>query len=91
MAKLVVRVKVMPEDAGTPISYLLNEITKALEPITIERVWEEPIAFGLKALIFDALVPDEEGSTDKLEQRLSQIKGVGSVIILGVGRYSAKI
>ena len=91
MGQLVVRVKVMPENAEISMSYLLDNIKKGLEPLKMERVWEEPVAFGLKALVFDILIPDEEGSADKLERRLSQIEGVGSITVLGVGRYSTRI
>jgi elongation factor 1-beta len=40
---------------------------------------EQPIAFGLKAIVAVALVSDAEGGSDQLEQSLAALPGVGSV------------
>src|SRR5947199_156284 len=40
---------------------------------------EQPVAFGLKAILAIAVVGDAEGGSDRLEQSLAALPGVGSV------------
>jgi translation elongation factor aEF-1 beta len=40
---------------------------------------EKDVAFGLRALLALAVVPDEAGASDRIEQALSGIPGVSSV------------
>jgi elongation factor 1-beta len=46
----------------------------------------EPVAFGLKALIVYFVMDESIGSTEKLEQKISQINGVESVEVTDVRR-----
>lgn len=47
---------------------------------------EEPVAFGLKALIVVIKVGDIEGGTEKVEEAFSKIKEVESVSVVELGR-----
>ena len=46
----------------------------------------EPIAFGLNALNIIFVMDENRGSTEKLEQKISQIEGVESVEVTDVRR-----
>ena len=57
---------------------------EALEP---DRLEEEPIAFGLKALKFTKIIPDEvEGALPELEEKLNNIEHRQSVETITVSR-----
>ena len=50
------------------------------------RVEIQPIAFGLKALMILFVMEENIGSTERLEQKVSQIEGVESVEVTDVRR-----
>ena len=47
---------------------------------------EQPIAFGLKALLLYVISDESKGSADALEEDLSKIEGVKSVTVTDVRR-----
>ncbi len=91
MAKVLVSIKVYPEDADTDKSQLIEEIKKALpEGYELVRTSELPIAFGYVALKVHIAMPEEtEGGTDKLEKLLSEIKGIQDIEVESVHRLSS--
>jgi len=81
MAKLLVSMKVFPEDITIPLDQLKQQI-QAIVPqdSKILRFDEEPIAFGLNALIVHVLVPeDKQDELEKIENGIKQIKGVSNI------------
>lgn len=52
----------------------------------VDKVEEEPIAFGIKALKLTVVVPDSEGGTEKLEQKLNALPEVGDVQVVDLAR-----
>ena len=54
-------------------------VKKALESMEPNRLEEEPVAFGLKALKFTKIIPDGPGNLEELEKKLNSVDGVGSV------------
>ncbi len=66
--------KIMPESPET-----FEKVKKALEAMEPNRLEEEPVAFGLKAVIFTKIIPDGDGVLEELENKLNGIDGVGSV------------
>lgn len=85
MAEVLVTLKVMPEDAGTDLGSMESEIKK-LREARFNSVEKEPIAFGLVALKPSFVMDDAEGATEKLEEALRQVKGVGGVEVVQVTR-----
>lgn len=85
MAEILVTLKVMPEDADTDMQELVERI-KGLKIGRVDKVEEEPIAFGLVALKPSFIVEEEEGATDKLEEALRGVEGVGDVTVVGATR-----
>lgn len=83
MGQVIAVFKIMPSDIESYDKMkesVLDAVGKA------EKVEEEYIAFGLKALKVTVVLPDAEGGTDVLEQKLAAIEGVGSVELDGIGR-----
>ena len=62
MAQIVASIKIFPEDIIISKDELKEAIKKALpERISLYRIDEEPIAFGLVALLAHVLIPDTGG------------------------------
>lgn len=81
MGEVICVFRIMPKSPER-----FEEIKKALEELKPERLEEEPIAFGLKALKFTKVIPDESGTQDELENKLESIDGIQSVETLTVSR-----
>ena len=73
MGEVIVVFRILPD--GIDSFESVKEQCEALKP---ERLEEEPIAFGLKALKFSKIIPDGPGVMDKLENDINAIKGLGS-------------
>lgn len=81
MAQVLASIKCFPEDIIIPPSVIQEEIKKSLPSFAqVYRIDEEPIAFGLVALIAHILVPDSGGDElDKVEEALKGVKGISQV------------
>ncbi len=66
---------------------LQEQLKKSIpQGVRLHGFSEEPIAFGLKALMVVVKVGDIEGGTEKVEEAFSKIKGVESVSVVELGR-----
>jgi len=78
----------MPENLETNLEELKNQIKSKIESFNsgvFNEAKEEPIAFGLKALIITfALSEDEE--VDSVENEIKKIEGVSSVELIDYRR-----
>ena len=90
MGSIKVVYKVFPEDVVENFDDLKKKIESSLpEFSSIEGYGEEPIAFGLKALLVQASFPeDKTGIVDEFETQLGKIKGVSQVQTMMVRRTS---
>ncbi len=87
MARVGATVKVMPESPKSDLQALRKSLASRVPPaMKLEGFREEPVAFGLKALIASVTLEDAEGGTDPLEEAWSRIEGVQSVQVLEVSR-----
>jgi elongation factor 1-beta len=91
MANLLVRVKVMPKEADTKPLQLLEDIKKRNPQIMVRDHKEEPIAFGLVALVADFMTDDESGAMETIENALRASPLVGEFDVLGASRVSANV
>jgi len=87
MGRVVMLIRVMPVDSEVNLDELAEKIRKEL-PIEFKIVStsREPIGFGMESLIVGISVPEEEGVTDRLEEYLRSIEGVGEVQVEALGR-----
>jgi len=74
MGSVALILNVMPESPDVDLEGL-KAAMRAKVP-SIQDIREEPIGFGLKALKVMAVVSDQGGETDALEEILSKIEGV---------------
>ena len=82
MAEVYLIYRVTPSDPSIDYEKLKNAIKNALEPkYKVDRIDEEEIGFGIKALKVHIRMPEksEEHSSDEIENRLNSIEGVGGV------------
>jgi elongation factor 1-beta len=87
MARVIVTLKVMPEDVDVNIDSLLKRIKKAIPKGTDIRATEIiPVAFGLKALRMNVARDESLGGTDDIEAAISSLKGVAQVEVEMVSR-----
>lgn len=87
MARVGATVKVMPDGPKRDLQALGKGLAaKVPRSMKLEGLREEPVAFGLKALIASVTLEDAEGGTDSLEDAWSRIEGVQSVQVLEVSR-----
>ena len=84
MARVMVSLKIFPSDIIADMNGVKQAITRSLEGIaTIYKFDEEPVAFGLVALVAHILMPEEaSGVMDEVERRLKSINGISEVEVL---------
>ena len=88
MATAGIQFKIMPESVETNLEELTAKIKTAIETFesgVFNEAKEEPIAFGLKALVITMALSEDEES-DAVEQVLSEIEGVSSIELIDYRR-----
>ncbi|MCL1965595.1 MAG: elongation factor 1-beta [Candidatus Bathyarchaeota archaeon] len=90
MGAILVTYKVFPEDIVKDFEPLKTEIIKILpETSKIDGWGEEPVAFGLVALLVQIRFPEDvSGVVDDFEVELGKIKGVSQVQTFQIRRTS---
>ena len=91
MPNLLVRVKILPKEAEIKPQQIVEDIKKLNPEIEIRSTKEEPIAFGLEALVADFLTDDVSGAMDQIEESIKKSQLVGEFEVLGASRISATV
>ena len=88
MGKIVISFKIFPSEATVDLNLLKEKIEKQLPKFASVRGFaEDPIAFGLSALITHIVLPeDRSGVLDEVESHLLKIKEVGQIETIMVRR-----
>jgi len=87
MARVVASIKVYPQDVSISTDMIKEGITKALpSDVQVHKFVEEPIAYGLVALIAHIVFPESEGELEKVENAIKTVEGVGQIEIQMVRR-----
>ena len=82
MGDVICVFRIMPDSPDN-----FDSIKAGLEALQPDRLEEEPIAFGLKALKFTKIIPDEvEGALPELEEKLKNVEHIQSVETITVSR-----
>lgn len=81
MANVLVSMKIFPTDITVNLNQLKQQIEKSLpKDSSVRKFAEEPIAFGLNALIAHILIPeDKSGELEKIENTIRKIEGVSNI------------
>jgi elongation factor 1-beta len=90
MGSVIVTYKVFPEDIMASFDPLKKEIEACLpESSEVTGYGEEPVAFGLVALLVQVKFPEDmTGLVDEFEKKLEGIKGVSQAQTMMVRRSS---
>ena len=89
MAQVVVTLKIMPQSPEVNLSELEGKAKKEIIKFCDSKEFRteiQPVAFGLKALVILFVMDEKIGSTEALEQKISQLDGVESVEVPDVRR-----
>ncbi len=88
MAKVLAAIKIFPSDVSKDLSQLKDQIQRNLpKDVSVLRFQEEPIAFGLVALIATVSMPEEiSGKMDEIEDKLKATEGVSEIQVMTVSR-----
>ena len=89
MAQVVVTLRIMPQNTEVDLEELESKAKQEIVKFCNSQEFKtsiEPIAFGLKALNIIFVMEEAKGSTELLEQKISQIDGVESVEVTDVRR-----
>ena len=90
MGFVVITYKVFPTDIVEDFGPLKKRIESNLpEFATVHAYGEEPVAFGLKALLLQIKFPeDKTGVLDEFEKKIETMEGISQVQTLMVRRIS---
>lgn len=87
MGEVAAKIKIMPSGMDVDLNKLKEELKKVIpEGARLHSFAEEPVAFGLKALVVVVKVGDKEGGTEKVEEAFGKVKGVENVSVEELGR-----
>ncbi len=79
----MVTFKIMPADSDSDLSKIESAVKSK---VNVKKVEREPIAFGLVALKVTVFMMDAEGESDRVEQEIRSIDGVGEVEVVEMSR-----
>lgn len=88
MAQVIITLKIMPTSPEVDLKAIEEKTRELVKEFGAEvgKVEEEPVAFGLKALKIIFVSDESKGSTDALEEKISQLEDVKSVEVVDVRR-----
>ena len=88
MASVVVTFKIMPEDPDQDLIALRDKADKLITAFggAVGKTEEQPVAFGLKAVLIYFVMDEGKGSTDAVEAQICELPGVNSVELTDVRR-----
>ena len=88
MARVLAAIKVFPNDANIDLAALKARIQSSLPSgSTVSKFEEEPVAFGLVAVIAYVVLPeDAAGQMDRVEDAIRSIEQVSQIEVLRMSR-----
>ncbi len=87
MARVIIVIKVMPEDVDIDLEDLMERIKENVPEGTDVNAHEiVPVAFGLSALKIRFSREESMGGTDDIEEAISSLEGVAQVEVEIVSR-----
>ena len=87
MGDVLTTMKIMPDSPDVDLDAIKATIESSMpEGAKLHDMAEEPLAFGLVAIILQFITDDGEGGSEPVEEMVQSIEGVASIEITGVGR-----
>ena len=78
MGSVAITLRIMPDDPETDLEAIKSRVRGTLAG-ALRDLREQPVAFGITAILAVAVVSDAAGGAEELEQSVAAIPGVGSV------------
>ena len=78
MGSVAITLRIMPDNPETDLEAIKSRVRGTLAG-ALHDLREQPVAFGITAILAVAVVSDAAGGTEELEQSVAAIPGVGSV------------
>jgi elongation factor 1-beta len=90
MAKILISYRILPAEVTVDLDKLRTKIKEKLpEYSSVHRFAEEPIAYGLTALIAHIIIPeDKSGALEELEKALQNISEISQIETQTIHRFS---
>ena len=90
MAKILISYRILPAEVTIDLDKLKTKIKEKLpEYSSVHRFAEEPIAYGLTALIAHIIIPeDKSGLLEELEKALQNISEISQIETQTIHRFS---
>jgi elongation factor 1-beta len=88
LARVLASIKIFPSEANIDLNPLKVRVQASLPAgSSVERFEEEPVAFGLVALVAHVVLPDDAaGHMDQVEAAIRSIDTVSEIQVLRMGR-----
>ncbi len=89
MANVVVSMRIMPTNPSVDLHKLETEAKKEIVKFCSSQEFKteiQPVAFGIKAVMIIFVMDEKIGSTEALEGKVAQLRGVESVEVTDVRR-----
>jgi len=87
MARVLTQIKVFPTEVSVDLAKLQDDIRKGMPAdATVIRIEEEPIAFGLVALVLTISMAEKDGLIEEVEKALTSTANVGEIQTIAVSR-----
>jgi elongation factor 1-beta len=88
MAKVIITLKIMPESPDIDLHGIEKHAKEEIKKFGAEFGKSDivPVAFGLKSLNIMIISEESKGSTDELEKKIAELKGVNSCETIDVRR-----
>jgi elongation factor 1-beta len=89
LARVLASIKIFPNDANIDLGTLKSKVQASLPAgSSVQKFEEEPVAFGLVALIVHVVLPENaEGKMDQVEEAIRAVDQVSEIQVLRVGRF----
>jgi len=92
MGMLITKMKVLPKEVGTDLKEMVASIERVLpKGAVIKKTGEEPIAYGLVALLLDIQVEEKEGAVDRVEEAVKTSELVSEIEVKGISKLSTRV
>ncbi|HID05276.1 MAG TPA: elongation factor 1-beta [Candidatus Caldiarchaeum subterraneum] len=87
MGNVLVILRILPNSPDVDLDQLMERVKKTLpEKIVVREYKKEDMAFGLKSILVGLTMPDEEGYTETLEDKIRNVEGVEDITIENITR-----
>ena len=83
MGLVAITIRILPDGPEVDLDRLAQAVRRALGA-NLKKLDQQPVAFGLVALVATVVVEDASGGSEALEEKLAALPGVSSAETTGL-------